>query len=84
MGKNMDYKKAKTLIMSIKSEADYMPNITLVRRDFDLIFGIGFLLNNDVEKTADQHPESNFVIVDSVVEKDNVASICLKNMKLLS
>lgn len=65
-----------------KGDADYMPNLNnLVRRNFDLIFGIGFLLQQPIEEIADQQPESNFVIVDSVVEKDNVASILFKEQE---
>ena len=59
--------------------ADYATNLnTLVRSNFDLIYGIGFLLANDVAKVAQQNPDKNFAIVDSVVEADNVASIVFK------
>lgn len=59
-----------------KSDADYATNLnTLVRNDFDLIYGIGYLLAEPLGKVADQRKDSNFAIVDSVVEKPNVASI---------
>ncbi|MET3699533.1 nucleoside-binding protein [Bacillus oleivorans] len=62
-----------------KGNADYATNLnTLVRGNFDLIYGIGFLLANDVAKVAEQNPDNQFAIVDSVVEADNVASIVFK------
>lgn len=62
-----------------KSDADYATNLnTLVRNNFDLIYGIGYLLQPDVEAIAKQHPDSKFAIVDSEVAADNVASITFK------
>jgi basic membrane protein A len=59
-----------------KSDADYTTNLnTLVRNKFDLIYGIGYLLAEPIGKVADQRKDSNFAIVDSVVDKPNVASI---------
>jgi len=61
------------------SDADYATNLNkLVRDDFDLIYGIGFLMTDAITEIAEQKPESNFAIVDSVVEKPNVASITFK------
>ena len=58
------------------ADADYLPNLTrLVRDDYDLLFGIGFKLEDAIGKIADQNPDSHFAIVDAVVEGDNVASI---------
>lgn len=62
-----------------KSDADYATNLnTLVRNNFDLVFGIGFLLESSVAEVAAQHPDSQFAIVDTVVDADNVASITFK------
>ncbi|WP_302328494.1 BMP family lipoprotein [Salirhabdus salicampi] len=56
--------------------ADYKTNLNrLVRQDFNLIYGIGFLLADSIDEVASQNPDTNFAIVDSVVEQDNVASI---------
>ncbi|MGM0873729.1 MAG: BMP family lipoprotein [Bacillota bacterium] len=61
------------------SDADYATNLnTLSRKKFDLIYGIGFLLQGAVEEIAPQQPDTNFAIVDSVVEQPNVASITFK------
>ncbi|GFZ84575.1 BMP family ABC transporter substrate-binding protein [Compostibacillus humi] len=60
-------------------KADYMPNISrFVRDEYNLIFGVGFKLKEDIQKAADQFPEANFGIVDDVVEAPNVASITFK------
>jgi basic membrane protein A and related proteins len=65
-----------------KSDADYTTNLnTLVRNKFDLIFGIGYKLAPDVTKIADQRKDSKFAIVDSVVNKPNVASITFKEQE---
>ncbi len=62
-----------------ESDADYLPNITrLVKKDYNLIYGIGYLLNDAISQAADRFPETKFSIVDSVVEKPNVASITFK------
>jgi basic membrane protein A and related proteins len=62
-----------------KSDADYAKNLnTLVREDYKLIYGIGFLLAESVAEVADQRPDSQFAIVDTVVDKPNVASINFK------
>ncbi|WP_199478309.1 BMP family lipoprotein [Peribacillus saganii] len=62
-----------------KSDADYSTNLNrLAREDYDLIYGIGYLLAEPVKEIADQRKETKFAIVDSVVEGDNVASITFK------
>nr|WP_276608220.1 BMP family protein [Aquibacillus halophilus] len=58
------------------NDADYLPNLNrLVQQDYNLVFGIGYLLAEAVSEVAGQNPDTNFAIVDSVVEGDNVASI---------
>lgn len=61
------------------SDADYEPNLNrLVRRDFDLVYGIGYLLKDGIETVADQHPETMFGLVDEISDRPNVASIMFK------
>lgn len=60
-------------------KADYIPNLTrLVRDDYNLIFGIGFELKEDLTKIAEQYKDTHFAIVDDVIELPNVASITFK------
>lgn len=63
-------------------QADYQPNLQQLARDqFDLIYGIGFLMAEDIGKVAEQFPDNNFAIVDSVVDAPNVASITFKEQE---
>lgn len=71
-GEGFDYAQS-------ESDADYVTNINrLVRQDYNLIYGIGYLLQPAIEEVASQYPDTNFGIVDSVAEGDNIASITFK------
>ncbi|RLQ95684.1 BMP family lipoprotein [Falsibacillus albus] len=60
-------------------DADYTTNLnTAVRKNFDLIYGIGFSMADAVDKIAKQRKNAHFAIVDSVVDDPNVASITFK------
>lgn len=64
------------------SDADYNTNLNnLVRRDFDLVFGIGFLMQAAVEEIAKQKPDAHLAIIDAVVEQPNVASVLFKEQE---
>ena len=65
-----------------QSDADYNTNLNnLIRRDFDVVFGIGFLMEGAVAEIADQQPDAQIAIIDAVVEKDNVASVLFKEQE---
>ncbi|QST01642.1 BMP family protein [Pontibacillus sp. ALD_SL1] len=58
---------------------DYAPNLNrLVQQGYNLIYGIGYKLHDDIENVAKQNPDTQFSIVDDVVEQPNVASITFK------
>lgn len=59
------------------SESDYATNLDSAKAGgYNLIFGIGFALHDAVEKAAADNTDTNYVIVDDVIEgKDNVASV---------
>lgn len=62
-----------------KSDADYNTNLNkLVRRKFDVVFGIGFLMESAVNEIATQQPDANLAIIDAVVDQPNVASVMFK------
>lgn len=65
------------------SESDYNPNINqAVQQGFNTIFGIGYKLKSAVEENAGKHTDTNFVIIDDVIEgKDNVASATFKDQE---
>lgn len=58
------------------SESDYVTNLdSAVAGGYNLVFGIGFALQSAIDEVADTNPDTHYVIVDSVVEKDNVVSV---------
>ncbi|HEU5138846.1 MAG TPA: BMP family ABC transporter substrate-binding protein [Bacillales bacterium] len=79
--------KAVTYLES-QANADYLPNLNkLVRKDYDLVFGIGYKMADAIKKVAQQNPDAKLAIVDSVVKTDsgdlvkNVASITFKEQQ---
>ena len=65
-----------------QSDADYIPNLNqMVRRDFDLIFGIGYLFIEAINEVAQQNPDVYFGIVDAEVDQPNVVSIMFKEQE---
>ncbi|AOV08217.1 BMP family lipoprotein [Sporosarcina ureilytica] len=63
-------------------DSDYMPNLNrLVQRDFDLIFGVGFIIVDAINEIAEQRPDTNFAIIDGEVDQPNVASILFKDQE---
>ncbi|MET0787514.1 MAG: BMP family protein [Paenisporosarcina sp.] len=64
------------------SDADYNTNLNnLVRRKFDLVFGIGFLMEAAVGEIAEQQPDAHLAIIDAVVDQPNVASVLFKEQE---
>lgn len=61
--------------------SEYTTNIDqAVSSGFKTIFGIGYLLTDAVTAAADQNPDTNFGIIDAVIEgKDNVVSATFKD-----
>ncbi|RYL94320.1 BMP family ABC transporter substrate-binding protein [Sporolactobacillus sp. THM7-4] len=71
-----------------KQPTDYAPNLNqLVQQKYNIIFGIGFLMQSDLQKVAEQHPDAHFGLIDSVaVDKNNkplknVASLTFKEQQ---
>ncbi|MFD1862493.1 BMP family lipoprotein [Planococcus chinensis] len=64
------------------SDADYNTNLNnLIRRDFDVVFGIGFLMEGAVKEIAEQQPDAQIGIIDAVVDAPNVASVLFKEQE---
>ncbi|HSO58667.1 MAG TPA: BMP family protein [Paenisporosarcina sp.] len=65
-----------------KSDADYNSNLNkLVRREFDLVFGIGFLMEKAVNDIAVQQKDAQLAIIDAIVDQPNVASVLFKEQE---
>ena len=50
----------------------------LAKRGYNPIVAVGFMYTNALEKTAKKYPETQFVIIDSVVDLPNVKSLIFK------
>ncbi len=58
-----------------EADADYIPNLSsFADEQVDLIVAPGFLFEEAMGTVADNFPNQNFLIIDTVVERDNVAS----------
>ncbi|KAB7668697.1 BMP family lipoprotein [Bacillus sp. B1-b2] len=65
-----------------QSDADYATNLnSLTRKGFDLVFGIGFMMEGAIDEIAKQQTDAHFAIVDAVVDEPNVASITFKEQE---
>ena len=70
---------AKTNVLESGSPTDYDSNLTkLADNGFSPVFAVGFLMTDSVTNLAPQYPDTNFAIIDSVVEADNVASLTFR------
>ncbi|KAF1304356.1 BMP family ABC transporter substrate-binding protein [Enterococcus saccharolyticus] len=64
------------------NESDYVPNIDqALNAGFNTIFGIGYKLKPAIEEQAGLNPDTNFVIVDEVIDAPNVASATFKDQE---
>lgn len=62
-----------------QSDADYNTNLNnLIRRDYDLVFGVGYMMDDAISEVAAENPDKYLAIIDSSVQADNVASILFK------
>ncbi len=69
---SIDFRESKLM-------TEYLENINyFAENKFDLIWGVGFTMEQAIEEAAQMYPERNFVIFDGVVAEDNVMSITFK------
>lgn len=58
---------------------EYLDNLNyFAEKDFDLIWGVGFTMEQAVKEAAQLYPETQFVIFDAFIEEENVFSIDFK------
>lgn len=50
----------------------------LAKNDYDLVIGVGFMQEDAMKKVSKEFPDTNFAIVDTVVDNDNVRSLVFK------
>lgn len=71
--------KVKINVIESHRQEDYEVNFgTLMDQGNNLIWGIGFLMQDSIGKAADANPNQNFAIIDAEVVKPNVASVMFK------
>jgi basic membrane protein A len=73
---------AETEYLESSSPTDYVDNLTqLADSGYDPVFAVGFLMTDAVNEVAPQYPDTNFAIVDSVVEPENAASLTFREQE---
>ncbi len=71
-----------TEVLESGSSTDYQNNLTqLADNGFTPVYAIGFLMTDALNEIAPQYPDTNFAIVDSVVEAGNVASLTFREQE---
>lgn len=68
-------------VLESQNAADYIPNLTRAVESSELTVAVGFLLTDAVAEVAAQYADKKFMIIDSVVETDNVASVLFKEQE---
>ncbi|MFC6229273.1 BMP family protein [Paenibacillus allorhizosphaerae] len=67
---------AKVKYLQSKSDSEYIPNLNqMVKSNFQLVWGIGFIIGDAMKTVATQNPEAKLAIIDNVVDAPNVASV---------
>ena len=63
------------------ADSEYIPNLTqFAEGGFDLTVAAGFLLEDPVQTTAEQNPDSNFVLIDSLLSDQDFNTVWLDNV----
>lgn len=67
---------AQVTLLEAKELADLEPNLTkMASEGYDVVIGVGYLFTDAMTAVAPQFPDTKFIIVDSVVDAPNVASL---------
>src|SRR5262249_4895197 len=54
-----------TLVLQSKSASDYIPNMSsCVSKGYNLVIGVGFLMENQVQTVAKKYPDTKFAGID--------------------
>ena len=69
-------------MLESSAPTDYVTNLTqLAENGFTPVFGVGFLMTDAITQVSQQFPDTNFAIVDSVVDAPNVASLVFEEQQ---
>lgn len=71
--------KGEVKAIESKRQEDYETNFqALIDLKYDVIWGIGFLMTDAVDKSSKKLPNQKFALIDGVVNNPNVASVVFK------
>lgn len=66
----------KVKYLQSKSDSEYITNLNeFVQNNYNLTWGIGYQLADAIKTVAEQNPDANLAIIDSVVDVPNVKSV---------
>lgn len=68
-------------VIESRDAAAYIPNLTQAAEQSALTAGIGFLLTEAITEVANQYPDGNFLLIDSVSEAPNVQSVTFREQE---
>jgi basic membrane protein A len=65
-------------VIESRDAASYIPNLTQAAQQSALAVGVGFLLTEAVTEVANQYPDKNFLLIDSLSEAPNVQGVLFR------
>jgi basic membrane protein A len=65
-------------VIESRDAASYIPNLTQAAEQSDLAVAVGFLLTEAITEVANQYPDKNFLIIDSLSEAPNVQGVLFR------
>lgn len=66
-------------VVEAEAETDYVPSLQGFAEDeTGLVYAVGFLMQDALLEVATSNPDTNFAIIDAVVDLPNIASITFK------
>jgi basic membrane protein A len=68
-------------VIESRDAASYVPNLTQAAEQSDLTVGVGFLLTEAITEIANQYPDKNFVLIDSVSDASNVQGVVFREQE---
>jgi basic membrane protein A and related proteins len=65
-------------VIESRDAASYIPNLAQAAEQSDLSVGVGFLLTEAMTEVANQYPDKNFLLIDSLSEAPNVQGVIFR------
>src|SRR3954452_17213319 len=65
-------------VIESRDAASYIPNLTQAAEQSDLTVGVGFLLTDAITEIANQYPDKNFLLIDSLSDAPNVQDVIFR------